>query len=180
MLHFIRSYIIRFLIQRELKTFTRTKKVVNLAQASSIGIIFSLESEEEYQYINSISSKLIQAGKDVKIIGFIPDKVIPNYYLAKLKMDIFTKKELNFLGICKKPIVERFINEEFDLLVDLSPVDYLSLDYISGCSHANFKTGRFRENMIDVFDFMIKKPEEMSNKTFFETVVNYLRTINTK
>lgn len=180
MLHFIRSYIIQFLINRELKTFSRTKKVVNLEQANSIGIIFALESEEEYHYINALVSRLIQSGKEVKIIGFLPGTVIPNYYLAKLKMDIFTKKDLNLLGISKKPFVDRFIREEFDLLIDLTTKEYLALDYIAGCSHANFKTGRYSEKMADVFDFLIKKPGEMENRKFIETVVNYLRTINTK
>jgi hypothetical protein len=179
MLHFLRSYIIHFLINRELKTLNRSKQVVNLFNARSIGIIYALESETIYHAVNALVSQLTKAGAEVKIIGYIPAKVIPNYYLATLKMDILTKKDISLPGIPKKSFVEKFIQEEFDLLIDLSATGYLSLDYIAGCSHANFKAGRYREKMVNVFDFMIKKPEEMEQQKFFETMITYLRTINT-
>lgn len=180
MLRKIRSYIVQLLIKRHLLTFTRTKNVVNLSSANTIGIIFVLENEDDYKFINKFISQLTNLGKEVKIIGFIPNKVIPNFYVATLKMDIITKKDLNLLGISKKSFVEIFIQESFDLLIDLSVKDYLALDYIAGCSHASFKTGRYREGMVSVFDFLISKPEEMENRKFLETVINYLSTINTK
>ena len=179
MIQYIRSYIVHYLIRRALASLTRTKRVVNLAEASTIGILFSLTDEQDYHYINSIVNQLIASGKEVKTIGFLPQKQIPNYYIAKLKMDIITPKDVNWLGISKKPFVESFIQEEFDLLIDLNAGDCLALDYISGLSHANFKTGRYSEKMIQVFDFMIKRSEGMESKRFSETVIGYLRTINT-
>lgn len=180
MLHFLRSYIIHFFINRELKTLNRTKQVVNLSHAKSIGIIYALESETIYHAVNALASQITKAGGEVKIIGFLPDKLIPNYYLARLKMDIFTKKDINLLGIPRKPFVEEFIQEEFDLLIDLSAIDYLSLNYIAGCSHANFKAGRYSDKMVSIFDFMIKKPEDMDQEKFLQTMITYLQTINTK
>lgn len=180
MLHFLRSYFIHHLINRELTTLNRTKRVVNLSNAKSIGIIYALESETMYHAVNTLASQLTKAGIELKIIGFVPEKIIPNYYLPKLKMDIFTTRDINLLGIPKKPFIKDFITEEFDLLIDLSATDFLSLDYIAGCSHANFKAGRYREKMVSIFDFMIKKPEDMEQKVFLETMITYLQTINTK
>lgn len=180
MIKYIRSYIVHYLIRRSLATLSRSKKVVNLTNASTIGILFSMLDEQDYLYVNSVVNQLIANGKDVRIIAFLPQKQIPNYYIAKLKMDLITLKDLNFLGICKKPFCESFIQEEFDLLIDLSSDDYLPLNYISGLSHASFKAGRYSEKMIEVYDFMVKKPEDMENKRFSETVIGYLQTINTK
>ncbi len=180
MFHFIRSYIIHFLINRELKTLHRSKQVVNLTNAKSIGIVYSLESETIYHAMNALALQLTKAGAEVKIIGFLSEKIIPNYYLPKLKMDIFTTRDINLLGIPKKPFIKDFINEEFDLLIDLSATDFLSLDYIAGCSHANFKAGRYSDKMVSIFDFMVKKPDDMDAEMFLETMITYLRTINTK
>lgn len=179
MIKYIRSYIVHYLIRRALVSLSRSKKVVNLSDASTIGILFSMIEEQEYLYVNSIVNQLIAKGKEVRIIGYLPHKQIPNYYLAKLKMDIITLKDLNLIGICKSPFVESFIQEEFDLLIDLSADDYLPLNYISGLSHASFKAGRYSEKMIEAYDFMVKKPEGMEGKRFSETIIGYLQTINT-
>ncbi|HPE34036.1 MAG TPA: hypothetical protein PLI65_04490 [Bacteroidales bacterium] len=180
MLRFIRSYIIQILIKKEMRKVVRTKKVVNLSQAQSIGIIIAIDNEATYQYINRIVSSLIQDNKEVKIIAFFPLKMLPNYYITKLKMDAFLPKDVNLLGLARPAFVENFIKQEFDLLIDLTTSDFHSLNYIAGCSHANFKVGRYRENMIHVFDFMIKKPSKMSNNKFCDTVFSYLRTINSR
>ena len=180
MINYLRNFIVHLKIQREQRNLFRTKKVVNLTEASTIGILFLMESEEDYDYINSLVLQLNTKGKAVSIIAYLPMKQIPNYYLAKLKMDILTSKDLNLLGICKKPFVESFIQKDFDLLIDLSAGDILPLNYISGYSHANFKTGCFTQKMVEVFDFMIKNTDGMESREFAETMVSYLRTINSK
>lgn len=106
MINYLRNFIVHLKIQREQRNLFRTKKVVNLTEASTIGILFLMESEEDYDYINSFVLQLNTKGKAVSIIAYLPMKQIPNYYLAKLKMDIITSKDLNLLGICKKPFVE--------------------------------------------------------------------------
>lgn len=119
-------------------------------------------------------------GKQVRVLGFVPKKQIPNYYVSSLKADVFTRKDINLLGICTKPAVKDFISETFDLLLDMTIMDHPVVDYVSGCSRAIFKAGRMRDKMIDTFDFMIKKPVQMESPEFARTMIHYLQTINTQ
>jgi hypothetical protein len=175
----IKSYVIHFLINREMKLHQRSKRVVNLKSAESIGILFAMENEDDYKFINRLVHLPEIAGRRFKVIGYVPEKTVPNYYMAKLKMDLITKSDLNIFDIPNKVFVDEFIQEKFDLMIYMSAGDYLPLDYIAGRSHANFKAGRYREKMIKVFDFMIKRPEGMESSAFSQTVVDYLKIINT-
>lgn len=178
MLQKIKSYIIHYLISREMKLHKRTRQVVSPAKASSIGIIFAMESEDDYRFINNLIHQPAFANKNFKVIGYLPDKEVPNFYMTKLKVDIFTKRDINFFGLPVKPVIEEFILSKFDLLIEFSSNDYLPLDYIAGRSHAHFKAGRHREPMIKVFDFLVKKSDGMQNAVFYKTLMDYLQTIN--
>lgn len=178
MLQRIKSYIIHYLISREMKHHQRTRQVVSPAKASSIGIIFAMESENDYQFVNTLIHQPALANKNFKVIGYVPGKEVPNFYMAKLKVDIFTQKDINFFGVPRKPVVEEFIVSKFDLLIEFSGNDYLPLEYIAGRSHANFKAGRQREQMIRVFDLLVKKNDGMQNTAFYKTLMDYLQTIN--
>ncbi len=174
----IKSYIIHYLIGREMKQHQRTRRVVSPEKAVSIGVVFAMESEDDYQFINKLVHQPAFANRDFKVIGYVPEKDIPNFYMAKLKMDIFTKRDINIFDIPRKPVIEEFILSKFDLLIEFSGNNHLPLDYIAGRSHAHFKAGRHRENMVKVFDFMVKKNDDMLNSAFYKTLMDYLQTIN--
>ncbi len=174
----IKSYFIHFLINREMKLQKRTKRVVNLAKAKSLGIVFAMETEDDYLFISRFINQPEIDNQKVKVIGYLPEKTIPNYYIPKLKMDLITKKEINFFEKPKRAIVEDFIKKKFDLLVVFSANDHLPIDYIAGRSHANFKAGYYKDEMVKVFDLMIKKNERMNKYTFYQTIINYLNDIN--
>jgi hypothetical protein len=175
----LKSYVIHFLINREMRLHQRSKRVVNLNSAGSIGVLFAMENEDDYKFINRFVHLPEIANRRFRVIGYVPEKTVPNYYMAKLKMDLITKSDLNIFDIPNKVFVDEFIQEKFDLMIYMSAGDYLPLDYIAGRSHANFKAGRYREKMIKVFDFMIKRPEGMESSAFSQTVVDYLKIINT-
>jgi hypothetical protein len=174
----IKSYIIHFLINREMKLQKRTKRVVNLVKAGSIGIVFAMENEDDYQFINRFIHQPVINNRDFKVVCYVPEKAIPNYYIPKLKMDLITKKEINFFEKPKRALVEEFIEKKFDLLIVFSANDHLPVDYIAGCSHAHFKAGYYKDEMVKAFDLMIKKSEEMGIYSFYQTIINYLNDIN--
>ncbi len=175
----IRYRVVHFLIDRALKRSVRKRAALNLNDCRHVGILFALENEEIYRKVNSLIFNLTEQHKTVSAIGLLPGNTVPNYYLAKLKIDLIGKKDINLLGVPVTDAVKRFTGQSFDILIDLSLGDHLALDYIAAVSLARFKTGPFRDDMVKVFDFMIKHPENGSFNDFYHTMFEYLTSINT-
>ncbi len=169
-----------FYIDREGRLDQRVKKHVDFNKVRTVGVLFLLEDEPKFKQLDRVVKKLGNQGKDVKMIGLFEDKIIPNFFIQKLKIDIFTKKEINLLGFPKGEKAREFIEQEFDLLLDFTEDDILPVDYILGLSKAGFKAGRYRNDMVKVLDLMIKKPDDMNFDAFINSVIDYISIFNTK
>lgn len=173
----IKARLTGHLIEREIRKQKRVKKAINLESAKRIGILFNLIDENVVRYVDSFISKLAESGKVVQAICYLPHKNIPDYYLSKLKIDVIQSKDLNFFGIPNTQRAKDFIKQEYDILLDMSLIDEPSLEYIATMSHATFKVGRYRQNMIRVFDLMIRKSEDMDYKDYYKSLFQYLSRI---
>jgi len=166
------------LIEKEIQKQKRIKKAINLNSAKKIGILFNLNDEQVVAYVNNFINNLAESGKTVHAICYLPEKKIPEYYLAKLKVDVIQPKDLNIVGIPSTPRAKDFIKNDFDILLDMSLKDEPPLDYFAVMSRAGFKVGRYRKSMIKVFDLMIRKREDMDFKDYYKSLLQYLSKIN--
>lgn len=175
----LRIRIIHYFINRELKYNGREKLPINITRAKSVGILFSLENEKYYELISKFIEDLSSQKKLVHAVGFVPSKHIPAYFIARLKIDIITPKDLNFFGVPVSVVIKDFISKKFDILIDLTLIDYLPIEYIASVSHAGFKAGRYREEMVKHFDFLVAKNEDMNESAYLKYFLDYLTKINT-
>jgi hypothetical protein len=175
----IRKWIVHFLINREIRRNIRVKRHLDFDKVRSVGIVFLLEDENRFNQLNRLVKGLIAKGKEVKMLGYFPGKIVPNFFIQKLKIDLITKKDINLFGLPKSEKAKVFIQNEFDILIDFTAEEVLIADYICGISRAHFKVGRYREEMVRVFDFMIKTTETMDYDTFIKATIDYLSILNT-
>lgn len=175
----LKNKIVNYFIEREIRRSDRKKVGTNISMAKSVGIVFSLENEEYYEFVCEIIEELSIKKKMVNALAFCPTKQLPNYFIPKLKIDVFTSKNLNWFEIPVSGFIKDFINKKYDLLIDLTITDHLALDYIASVSLAGFKAGRFRDKMVKHFDVLINKNEEMSDEAYFKYFMEYLTKINT-
>ncbi len=180
MFQYIKRWIMHFYIDREERLNQRVKKHVDFNKLRTIGVLFLLNDEPKFIQLDKVAKMLGSQGKEVRMIGVFEDKIIPNFFIQKLKIDIITKKEINQLGFPKGEKAREFIEQEFDLLLDFTEDDILPTDYILGLSKAGFKAGRFRNDMMKVLDLMIKKPDDMNYNAFIHSVIDYISIFNTK
>lgn len=82
------------------------------------------------------------------------------------------------MGIPGSFVVKNFIDEEFDLLIDLNIHDHFSLKYISALSKAAFKVGKYNENDIEIFDMMIDADNTKTVKYFLRQIDTYITMLN--
>ncbi len=164
-------------LEKARKITRRNKKLINLKDAETIGIIYKLNDGESYEEIRQFVKKLKSENKNVKTLGYINAKKTPQYWLPAVGFDYITKKSLDFFYIPKTNSAKKFINEEFDILMNLTLKDCLPTDYITGVSVAHFKVG-INESRADIFDFMINAQNDLKNKDYIDQAYYYLNLLN--
>jgi hypothetical protein len=167
------------LISREIRRNTRIKRHLDFDKVRTVGVLFLLEDEAHFNQLNRLVKGLIEKGKEVKMLGYFPGKIIPNFFIQKLKIDLITNKEINLFGLPKSEKAKAFIQQGFDVLIDFTTDEVSVIDYICGMSQAHFKTGRYRNDMVKVFDLMIRNKQGTDFNTFIKTTIEYLSILNT-
>jgi len=83
---------------------------------------------------------------------------------------------LNFFSIPKSHIVDRFILEPFDMLINCTVTQYFPVEYISQLSVAKCKVGIMREGDL-CYDLMIDIQKNRTIGYFLKNLEIYLANI---
>jgi len=158
----------------------RNRKPNNLDNAQSIGLLYYLPDEDTYKKIDEFIKTLNESNIKVRVACYTDQKFAPHYFIPKLLQDVITLKDLNWYYHPQKPFVKDFLDEEFDILIDLSLAEYFPLLFLAAKSRAALKIGRFDEKHQDYYDLMIDIPAESPIEYFIQQVIHYLKKINTE
>ncbi len=176
----IKNIIANFYLKLELKDFVKEKKPnkFNFNKIETVGILFDATSPEDLELVKKYVGFLKEHRKKVKVMGFFNTKEIPSLTYSKLEYDFFSSKELNWFGKPTPAFIKNFMEEEFDLLIDLNIADHFSLKYISALSKASFKVGRFSEKDTEIYDLMIESDNTQTLKYFMKQIDIYIAMLN--
>ena len=170
------------LLMREIRKVStyqqRYIKVIDFASAKNIGVIYELTDEAAHHTVSSFVKELQDNQKVVRAVGYIPGEVVPHYCIPKLSYDFYTRKNQNFYGKPSLPFVNDFLNEEFDLLIDLSLSEITSIYYLSTLAKATFKVGR-RKQSFDCYDLMLQINDNTPLDEFIELIKHYINLLKT-
>lgn len=149
----IKRNIYEFLLQRKISRSNAKREVVQLSEASRIGILYDASQPENTITVSRFSELLKQQGKDVSLLGFVNEQ--RNDFSDK--PSLFNKKELNWMQQPISEKVQTFIKSDFDILINAWMGEQLTLEYIAALSNARYRVGEYsrkktfcNEMMIDV------------------------------
>lgn len=149
----------------------------NFNTAEKVGLIYLDEDENSYKKVKNFLRELKEQFpvKSVKALGFIDNvsKHVPVYQSHKLELEYFTRDELNWY---LKPIrnISTFVQDDFDILIDLSGGNVLPLNYIMKLSKARMKIAPKNTGSAAYCDLVIDMGHETSLEKFLEQLRNYL------
>ena len=157
----------------KIRTATALKKNKTLRgskpyrQATSVGIVFSVEDKQKHEDVKEFINLLEKDGKKVTVLEYLPAKK-ENY---EFKFDFFTIENLSFFGNLESGVADKFINSEFDYLfyVDRES-NPLLLNLLARCK-AQCRIGRFSDDEREYFELMIE--QKGTNKGLLETMYSY-------
>ncbi|MBK7855053.1 MAG: hypothetical protein IPJ79_09245 [Bacteroidetes bacterium] len=174
----IRNRIGNYLFNKEFAKSKRQRGSISFQKARTIGIIYDATEERNYEIVKAYVKRLRDDfKKDVLALGYYNGLELPPMRFAKLGMDFLPKKSLNWHYKPSHPMVSKFINTGFDILIHLNLEKSFPLKYICALTNAKFKIGKFEKNQHVVYDFMIKPKEKLTLMQMIDLVNHYLHLI---
>ena len=192
----LKQYIFKSRAKKHLAQDTREKRFVNYDKAKSVVILFESDVRENNPFIKRISEQLKGEGKKVTAWGFVDKKEVTSAILSDYR--ILNKKSCDWTQQPRESFIREISDNRFDLLIDLTKNDILTLKYILLYTNAACKAGvnKYEENLFD-FTLNITPPEEQTQpengKTsnddetntetlvdehyIFQNIIFYLKTI---
>ena len=152
----------------------------NLAMSVKVGLIYLASDELAHNQVRNYVKKIKEELGLTRImaLGYCEEKVLPHYLHPKLNFDVFSLKDLNWYRIPHGNVVQNFVAEEFDVLIDLTVHDLLPLQYVLAKSKARFKVGRQSTTNAHFLDMMIDTAGADSLPQLIANVDRYLMMIN--
>jgi len=148
---------------------SRSGYSVPLDQAKSIGILFNITTEAEFKEVENLTESLKSRQRNIRLMGFISDKTLK--INSKSDIQILTIEDISWNYIPKKEKIIQFINQEFDILINLCTEICIPLSIVSALSKSIFKVGAFQNNQIAIFDFSLITQQK--SITGFSTELKY-------
>jgi len=184
----IRSKIGYYLMNKGIASLVRNRKLVNINTAGSVGILFELTDDSVYYAIQKYFQKLQEKKIKVKALGFASNKQATNQFLPVLSFDFFDSKQINWFYIPKAQCVQDFIENDFDICINIASESIFPLKYIAGLSKARLKVGAYGNNMpaqkykelSAIYDIMLLAEDSHDQIVFLNQIHEYLNILNPK
>lgn len=167
----LKSKLANRILNSKLKALSRNKKVFNLDSAQTAGILWEIGQETSFR---KIENELQNSGVKTTGLCYFPAKkaVIPQ------GINGFTRKQVSWwLEIPKAKVSDDFIQQKFDILIDLSSQQSFPIVYLTALSNASFKIG-YSGTAVNCFDWNIEFAELPEAEQLAEQILYYLKRIN--
>lgn len=156
---------------------SRRRQGFNFHSAERVGLLYKDQDEPHFNKVRAYAKLLKDEFgiKSVRAIGFVDEinKRLPVWQAQKLEFEYFTREDLNwhFRPVQK---VQSFLEEEFDILIDLSDGNDVPLNFILKMSTAKMKVGRKGSRAERYCDFILNVVDTASMQDFISQLNNYL------
>ncbi len=178
MLGRIRETVGQYYFKTDASKAGHPRRMVNLKEARSVGILYTLDDVPDYEVVEKFVSELQHDHKEVKALGFVTNKNLITRFLPKLSYDFISRKDLTWYMKPVHTTVKDFIDKEFDILINLCAVDFFPFHYISGLSNAFCRVGYYSDHNLAFYDLMIEHRQGIPVAEYIEQIRHYLTIIN--
>ncbi len=154
----IKKNIQRKTISKRLEQETREKNAMSFQRAKKVGLIFDATELDRREVALKYVESLRDQKKLVWKLGFFQNQQDKEDFSFKY----FTQKDINWKGTPQKEDINQFLDHQFDLFINLSPVTNLYTEVIAALSKAHLKLGPVCDNH-NCYDLMIDSKDTMED-----------------
>lgn len=158
---------------------SREVKAINIKSANTVGIVYRADDEEAVELVKRYVKFLRDYKIKTRTIGYFNEAELPIDANPKLEYDFFCKKDLNLRLQPQCTVVDNFIEEHFDILIDTTTEEDTVLRDIVIRSKSSFKVGASGTKPGLDLDFTIALKEGEGIRQLMKGIDHYLHLINT-
>ncbi|WP_430973712.1 DUF6913 domain-containing protein [Sunxiuqinia rutila] len=164
----IKNQFITWSLKRKQKQLKRTIRFLNLKQVKTAGILWKSDDAKAFKQLNE---QLNELGISVSNLCFSnqPGSVGGEVF--------FCPDDFSLFGKIKKTEIGRFIDQPFDLLLDISLCPGIEMQYLRCLSRARFKAG-WSHAEPNYFDLSIDIQDRKDPSYLAEQLIFYLNELN--
>lgn len=140
---------------------------ISYKQASTVGIIFTVEDKEKHEAIKDFIQQLERDGKKVQVLEFLPEKKLNHEF----KFDFFSIKDISFWGDLTSTLALKFADTPFDYLFYIDKQSNPLVLHLLARSKAHCRVGKFNEAESNYFEMMIE--QNGTTEGLIESMYNY-------
>lgn len=167
-------------IIRDLKAAPREKKIDNIEEVHTIGVICRLSDEASWNILHHFAKVMENQGKTVHIMALLDSGQDLNFVITHQNTYICrTKSDFNVWGLPSDDSIEPFVSRHYDLLIDTIGDENFFAQYVALRTQANLKVAYATpsEDPTEVFDLIIRGDGHVELKGFFNNIIEYLSMI---
>ena len=160
---------------------TKKREVItrNFELSRSIGLLFKAESESDFilvkQYRKHLQSEY--GIKKVEALGWVNEKDMPDFTVTQRGFTFLNPSSTNWYFQPEGEDYDKFINTPFDILIDLSFEEVVTLRFALKQSTAQMKVGRFHDEDYHLYDMTLNLPENTLLDEYLKQTDKYLNII---
>lgn len=168
----------RWLLNRQVQIGPKVKRTYTpLSSANNIAILYDSTYIDKDAIIHQYVQQLRSEGKKVYMLGYVDMDVLPGNKKYTLQSEFCWHEKLNFFNLPDKQAYKTFLQNEFDLLINLYETNHLPLLALSAYSHAKYRVGPNINGGINYFDALIDVGESPKLTEIIRQIDFYLHVI---
>ena len=167
-------------VLRDLMAAPRDKKIDNIEEVRTIGVICRLDNEQNWNILHHFAKVMENRGKEVHFIALLPKDQELNFVITHQHTYICRPKtDFNIWGIPAGDAMEQFTERDYDLLIDTFGDDDFFSKYVLLSTTASLRAGYIPVGADDteLFDLAIRGEGILDLKYLFNNIIEYLGMI---
>ncbi|HEX7412656.1 MAG TPA: hypothetical protein VF411_01330 [Bacteroidia bacterium] len=162
---------------KKLCALPRNKQFIKLGDAKTVGIVFEVTDSNTFEIVKKFILQLKEYTKNVHAIGYVDEKLTPNYSYIKTDIDLFNKKELKGFYRPQSAYIKTFMEDEKDLLIDLNIHQKTPLRYVAAASKAKCKVAMHLPENEVLHDILIAVSPQQGLEFYLQQIIRYLEAV---
>ncbi|MCF6366329.1 MAG: hypothetical protein L3J35_09015 [Bacteroidales bacterium] len=164
------------IISKKIRKINRNVQFHNFETAKSVAILFTIGNKPEFDTVKNYYKEIEAKNINTHALGFVkkPDE-IGQVYFGQGNFNFYSEKHITNIGKIKEEVVNNFIKQEFDILINLSCINNFYVEYIFALSKAKFKVSGIINCKYS--DLNINFKREKGLQYMISQINHYLNTI---
>ena len=155
----------------------RVVNIITLADAKSVGILWNPLDPDGSETYESFRKTVSERGIQSFGIAYIQSKKEKEMLATISHSWLLSNSDITICGRPKSEEGVRFIQQDFDILIDLSLLKNIELQYILIHAAARFKIG-WKSGDPNIYDMEIDVTANPNGRFLMEQIIHYLDKLN--